>query len=106
MEIPEFMIWVKEEPFLIGLVTATPCSRIATDLLLKLAKYCRGKEGYYPKLNLLQWGHICRYKLQLPTDLSWLYIRMYDIISKKFEISPENTSGKRHKHAFTLYFNA
>jgi hypothetical protein len=96
MEIPDLMIWVKEEPFIFGQACPAPCTKIGLNVLRKVAEYCREKEGYYPVINLLQWGHISRYKLQLPTDLSWLYLRVFDIISKRFEENPEGKGDEQY----------
>lgn len=85
VEIPTLMLWVKEEPFIFGILSPTPISRIGLIMLRKVAEYCRDREGFYPKIRYEQWQHISKRKLNLPCELSWSFIRSFDILTRAID---------------------
>ncbi|ODM97922.1 TBCC domain-containing protein 1 [Orchesella cincta] len=80
--LPDILIWVKNEPFDFGIVSPFPCPKIGINILRKVADYCREKPGHYPELSFNQWNHICKYKIQLTGDLTLTYFRVFDILTR------------------------
>jgi hypothetical protein len=85
LEIPSLMLWVKEEPFLLGIVSPNPCSKMNIKMIRRVSDYCKGKADYYPKMTLGSWGHISKYKLQVSIELAWTYFRIFDVLVRKLE---------------------
>lgn len=83
--LPDYLVWVKNEPFDFGILSPLPCPKIGINILRKVAEYCRKKPDHYPQLSLNQWSHICKYKMQLAVDLSFTYFRAFDVLTRPIE---------------------
>ncbi|NWR79547.1 TBCC1 protein, partial [Centropus unirufus] len=72
-------LWVRTEPFLVGLVPAPPPARLGPHYLRKMAAYARQRAGAgcFPRLSWPRWRHIACGKLQLGRELAWLYFQHF-----------------------------
>ncbi|TRY91847.1 hypothetical protein DNTS_027195 [Danionella cerebrum] len=73
-------IWPCLNPFLIGVLPATPPSKFCMHYLRKMASYVRTRDGCFPRLGWHMWRHIACGKLQLAEDLAWLYFETFDLL--------------------------
>lgn len=73
-------VWPRLEPFLIGVLPATPPSKFSMHYLRKMATYVRTRDGCFPRLGWQMWRHIACGKLQLAEDLAWLYFETFDLL--------------------------
>ncbi|KTG32829.1 hypothetical protein cypCar_00009902 [Cyprinus carpio] len=64
-------VWPRLEPFLIGVLPATPPSKFSMHYLRKMACYVRTRDGCFPRLGWHMWRHIACGKLQLEEELNW-----------------------------------
>lgn len=72
-------LWVKTEPFVVGVLPAPPPARLGPHYLRKMAAYARARaaEGCFPRLSWPRWRHIACGKLQLDRGLAWLYFELF-----------------------------
>ncbi|XP_068001772.1 TBCC domain-containing protein 1 isoform X2 [Melanerpes formicivorus] len=72
-------LWVRTEPFLVGVLPVPPPARLAPHYLRKMAAYTRARaaEGCFPRLSWPRWRHIACGKLRLGRDLAWLYFELF-----------------------------
>ncbi|XP_056320755.1 TBCC domain-containing protein 1 [Danio aesculapii] len=73
-------VWPRLEPFLIGVLPATPPSKFSMHYLRKMSSYVRTRDGCFPRLGWQMWRHIACGKLQLAEDLAWLYFETFDLL--------------------------
>lgn len=73
-------VWPRLEPFLIGVLPATPPSKFSMHYLRKMACYVRTRDGCFPRLGWHMWRHIACGKLQLAEELAWLYFETFDLL--------------------------
>ncbi|XP_030311844.1 TBCC domain-containing protein 1 [Calypte anna] len=78
-------LWVKTEPFLLGVLPAPPPARLGPHYLRKMAAYARARaaEGCFPRLWWPRWRHIACGKLQLGRDLAWLYFELFHSLRRR-----------------------
>jgi len=71
---PTVYLWVKSEPFDVGIIPVPPPSKLTHHNLRKLYAYAKnkGKSGY-PRLSYAVWKHVACNKLTIEEDLVWLY---------------------------------
>ncbi|XP_056098053.1 TBCC domain-containing protein 1 [Rhinichthys klamathensis goyatoka] len=73
-------VWPRLEPFMIGVLPATPPSKFSMHYLRKMASYVRTRDGCFPRLGWHMWRHIACGKLQLAEELAWLYFETFDLL--------------------------
>uniref|UniRef100_A0A8C1ZSU6 TBCC domain-containing protein 1 n=1 Tax=Cyprinus carpio TaxID=7962 RepID=A0A8C1ZSU6_CYPCA len=73
-------VWPRLEPFLIGVLPATPPSKFSMHYLRKMACYVRTLDGCFPRLGWHMWRHIACGKLQLEEELVWLYFETFYLL--------------------------
>uniref|UniRef100_A0A9J8C727 TBCC domain-containing protein 1 n=1 Tax=Cyprinus carpio carpio TaxID=630221 RepID=A0A9J8C727_CYPCA len=73
-------VWPRLEPFLIGVLPATPPSKFSMHYLRKMACYVRTRDGCFPRLGWHMWRHIACGKLQLEEELVWLYFETFYLL--------------------------
>ncbi len=76
-------VWPRLEPFLIGVLPATPPSKFSIHYLRKMACYVRTRDGCFPRLGWHMWRHIACGKLQLAEELAWLYLETFDLLMSR-----------------------
>lgn len=78
-------LWVRTEPFLVGVLPAPPPARLGPHYLRKMALYTRVRaaEGCFPRLSWPRWRHIACGKLQLGRDLAWLYFELFQSLLRR-----------------------
>ncbi|NXF84788.1 TBCC1 protein, partial [Eubucco bourcierii] len=78
-------LWVKTEPFLVGVLPIPPPARLGPHYLRKMAVYTRVRaaEGCFPRLSWPRWRHIACGKLQLGRDLAWLYFEIFHSLLRR-----------------------
>ncbi|NXN96257.1 TBCC1 protein, partial [Rhinopomastus cyanomelas] len=78
-------LWVKTEPFLVGVLPAPPPARLGPHYLRKMAAYTRARaaEGCFPRLSWPRWQHIACGKLQLGRGLAWLYFELFHSLLRR-----------------------
>lgn len=78
-------LWVKTEPFLVGVLPVPPPARLGPHYLRKMAAYARARaaEGCFPRLSWPRWRHIACGKLQLGRGLAWLYFELFHSLLRR-----------------------
>nr|XP_033802790.1 TBCC domain-containing protein 1 isoform X2 [Geotrypetes seraphini] len=78
-------LWVRMEPFLVGVLQLPPPSKFSMHYLRKMSSYVRTRsnDDCYPRLSWTMWKHIACGKLQLPENLAWLYFEVFDSLVKR-----------------------
>ncbi|XP_075034687.1 TBCC domain-containing protein 1 [Mixophyes fleayi] len=78
-------LWVKTDPFLIGVLQFPPPAKFNIHYLRKMATYIRTRsvEDCYPRLCWSMWRHIACGKLQLVEDTAWLYFEAFHCLSER-----------------------
>ncbi|XP_030065610.1 TBCC domain-containing protein 1 isoform X1 [Microcaecilia unicolor] len=78
-------LWVKMEPFLVGVLQLPPPSKFSMHYLRKMSSYVRTRanDGCYPRLSWAMWKHIACGKLQLTENLAWLYFEVFDSLVER-----------------------
>ncbi|XP_066295233.1 TBCC domain-containing protein 1-like isoform X1 [Branchiostoma lanceolatum] len=75
-------LWVRPEPFTLGVLPLPPHPKLGLHYLKKISVYAKtkGKQGF-PRLSYAVWKHVACNKLQLSEDLAWVYFETYDLLS-------------------------
>ncbi|NXY85371.1 TBCC1 protein, partial [Alcedo cyanopectus] len=78
-------LWVKTEPFLVGVLPVQLPARLGPHYLRKIAVYARTRasEGCFPLLSWPRWRHIACGKLQLGRGLAWLYFELFHSLFRR-----------------------
>uniref|UniRef100_A0A8C8EDG2 TBCC domain-containing protein 1 n=1 Tax=Otus sunia TaxID=257818 RepID=A0A8C8EDG2_9STRI len=78
-------LWVRTEPFLVGVLPVPPPPRLSPHYLRKTAAYARERaaEGCFPRLSWPCWRRIACGKLQLDCGLAWLYFERFHTLLRR-----------------------
>ncbi|XP_074640167.1 TBCC domain-containing protein 1-like [Tubulanus polymorphus] len=84
-------IWVRNEPFINGVLPILPHPRLSVHNIKKLVGYARGKGKYgFPRLSYTVWRHIACNKLQLSEELAWMFFVTCDMVAENSSEAAEN----------------
>lgn len=90
-------LWVKPEPFDVGIIQIPPPIKLNHHNLRKLFAYAKnkGKAGY-PRISYSVWKHVACNKLQIDENLAWTYFHTCEVLT-------ENDSNMHLKNAEIIF---
>ncbi|XP_032831239.2 TBCC domain-containing protein 1 [Petromyzon marinus] len=86
---PRVRLWLRDEPFRVGVLPMAPPTKLGVYYLHKVAAYVRIRPLGFPRLTWPMWRHVACGKLQLPEEVAWLYMESCDTLA------PEWTAQRR-----------